>query len=532
MKDRILRMTFFITSLLTSVLQQFSSFARHTFWRAVSVRCRFLGAANDVESAAMKPRPFELAVLLLFLMISGYQLFVRPLIGISDNGDFYRLFQPAGLQEMPTERLDKYFYYFNSQYRIVAKPSIPRYYRSSSVVPVYVARWLNTLLIDGQVFDIRVLGAIHLTAFLFGIYLILISSRQIGIKWRVLLAGLLLFFFTDPAYTAYFNSFYSEATALVCLVLIVGCAGVLIAGESSSWIVLGVFFAAAAMLVTAKPMYVPLAILLAPFGFYLSRLISLKRRFWFGGVLACALVPLAALYSMQTPKWLRQHVNYIAIFTELLKESPTPEQDLRDLGLNPEWARYADTTPFQQESPLLRDPAFTAEFTSGVSSTTVPRFFLTHPSRFFTRASLSAKGIFATRVSYAGYYEKSTGRPPQTKPPSPWSVVRSWLFPASIWLFIVYLASVGPALWFALRRRLNECDRGMLLLYCVLVGFGAMVFLVPVATMATMNPRFSSTFASSFDMNLILVIAGLSRAPWKRGSASVSTSQDVLELPS
>src|SRR5262245_409040 len=125
----------------------------------------------------MLPKRFELSVLLLFASIIGYQLFVGPLLGIADNGDFPRLLHPAGLVERPTEYWDRYFHYFNSRYSIAPWPGRLPDYKSSSLLFVWLARLLNTGLVDDAVFDVRVLSALYLLCFVFGIYLILVSSR-------------------------------------------------------------------------------------------------------------------------------------------------------------------------------------------------------------------------------------------------------------------------------------------------------------------------------------------------------------------
>ncbi|HLG14850.1 MAG TPA: hypothetical protein VJH03_10165 [Blastocatellia bacterium] len=482
-----------------------------------------------LESAAMKPRRFELAVLLLFSVIIGYQLFVPPLLGMADNGDFARLFRQSGLLAMPAEYDGKFFRYFNSRYVIVARPG-PGGYKSSSVLPVRAARWFNIHFIDNQVFDVRVLGALHLAAFLFGVYLILMSSRKLPMRWRIPLAALLLLMFTDPVYAAYFNSFYSEATGLVCLVMIAGCSVVLIAGESRRAILLVGYFIAVAILVTAKPMYTPFALIFGPLGVYLSKLISLKHRYWLSGILACALLPLAAAYYIQTPNWLRQNVNYIAIFTVLLKDSPTAEQDLRDLELDPEWIRYAGTTPYQKDSPASNDAGFRAEFTDRVGTLTVPKFLLTHPARFYSVASQAARKSLTTRSPY-GYYEASSGKPPYAKPRAPWSDARSWLFPASIWLLVVYFSTGAVALGLGILRKLSDIQRGLLLLYSVLVAFGAIGFFVPVLTMASIEDRYSTTFASAFDMSVLLVIGGLLGCRWKRSQLAAPQPEPLSPSP-
>jgi len=460
----------------------------------------------------MRPRRFEIAVLVLFLAIISYQLFVPPLIGLADNGDFARLVHPAGLREIPTTYSDKYFQYFNSRYSIAPWPEGVPGYKSSSLLFVGLARFLNMTLIAAAVFDVRVLGAVYLLCFLFGMYLILVSSRRLKPRWRIALAAVLLLMFTDPAYTAYFNSFYSEPTALVCLLLIIGCSLLLIAGQTASWIALTGYFIAAATLITAKPMYVPFTLLFVPYGLYLSRLVAMKSRDWLSGVMACALLLLAIWYHAHTPGWVRSNAHYIAVFTVLLKESSAPEHDARELGLKAEWLRYAGTTPYQRGSPAA-DARFTAEFTGHVSLLTIPKFFLRHPGRFYELVSRSAKHVSTVRLAYVGYYEKKAGKTPRAQPPGLWSDARKWFLPGSIWFLGVFFGSGPVALVMGIRKHLGEPQRGLLLLYGLLTAFSAIVFFVPALTTAAFDERYSITFASAFDVALILAVGALLRWP-------------------
>src|ERR1700730_2597309 len=459
-------------------------------------------------SAAMKPGRFEIVALLLFVAIIGYQLFVPPLIGLADNGDFQRVFYPAGLREMPGPYYDKYFHYFNSRYLITPDQTRAEY-QSSSILFARVARRLNILFVDKHIFDIRMLASVYLVTYLFGIYLILVSSRRMRLRWRIPLAALLLFIFTDIAYTAYFNSFYCEPTALVCLVIIIGCSLVLITGQSRGLIALIAYFISAAILITAKPMYVPFTLLFAAFGIYLSRLISMRHRYWFSGILAIALIPLGIWAYSQTPALLRLNSNYIAIFTELLKESPTPKQDLLDLGLNPDWIQYAGSSPYGHDSPLISDPSFRTEFMQRVDSLTFPKFLLAHPAQFYRMVSSNAEYIPTTLVPYSGYYEKEVGKPPLTKPPSPWTQVRRWILPAHPWFLITYFAFGLFAMLIGIFKQLPEPWRGLLLLCGLLTAISAIEFVVPIVTMGGNDPRYLGIFDLAFDTILILAIGSL-----------------------
>ena len=454
----------------------------------------------------MKPGRFEIVVLTLFLAVVVYQLFLPPLIGIADNGDFPRLRYPNGLSKIPSEDQEQRFNYIYSKFAIVPEPNVGIYYfHTSSHLFVGAARWLNVLLINREVFDIRVLAALYLLCFLLGFYLILIFSRRFAFHWRCLLAAALIGIYTDTAYTAYFNSFYSEPTGLAALILIVGCSLVLMTRQSGIPALAG-YFAATGLMITAKPMYVPFAALLVPFGIYLTGFVSLKYRYLWTGAISVALLLLGSGYQAITPEWLRMKASYIAIFGELLPHSPNPDSDLLALNLRPEWKRYIGTSPYDADGPVETDAAFRSDFTNRVRTLTIPFFLLARPLQLYRVASSIAPQLVTTLPDYAGYYEQSSGKPPRSKPVAPWSSIRARIFPASLWLVMLYFVSGAVAFGFSLRKSEDEFMRGILLLYTLLVGLAAIIFLVPIVTMASIDTRYSITFVSAFDLCLVIAV--------------------------
>jgi hypothetical protein len=251
-------------------------------------------------------------------------------------------------------------------------------------------------------------------------------------------------------------------------------------------------------------MYVPFAGLFVPFGIYLTRFVSFKFRYGFIGTLSCLLVLLAVGYHLITPEWLRMKASYIAIFSILLPDSPNPESDILALNLKPEWIRFIGTTPYDADGPVETDAEFRKEFTSRVRTITIPKFLLQRPAQLYKVASEIAPQLVTTLPAYAGYYEESSEKPPRAKPPAPWSRIRARLFPASLWLLILYFVSGVVAFGMSFRSQLKEFMRGTLLLYSLLVAFGAIIFLLPIVTMAWIDTRYSITFVSAFDLAAIL----------------------------
>jgi len=373
---------------------------------------------------------------------------------------------------------------------------------------------LNEHFIDREIFDVRLLGVVYLTCFLLGIYLLLRATREWQFKWRCLLAGSLLVMFTDAAYSAYYNSFYSEPTALIALPLIVGCAALLIYRRKAAPVWLTVYFIAATILVTAKPMYVPYAVILIPFGIFLARIGAFRFRYVLAVALSCGLLALTVWYQGFTPEWLRMKASYIAIFGTLLQNSADPVADAAALNLKPEWIRYIGSTPYDVDSPAVVDPVFRQDFTRRVRSATIPKFLLTHPAALYRVAADIAPQMVITEPDYAGYYEESSGRGAQAKPVALWSTIRAHLFPARLWLLILYFGSGLAAFAVALRRKTLEFGRALLLLYSLLVAFAAITYAVPLFVMASIDTRYSAPFVQAFDFSLILAVG---MVLWKLG---------------
>src|SRR6185503_11921465 len=301
---------------------------------------------------SLKPTRFEIAILLVAAGIIAYQIFVPPVIGLADTGDFERLFPQTGLEHISREYDQKYFLHFSSKYNIAPRTSGVGWYKSSSSLTMRAARWLSIRAGADRIFDIRILAALRTLILLFGLWLVLAASRSLRTSLRIILAAVLILIFTDVGYVAYFNSFYSEPTALCFLAVGIGAGVVLIGKRSSSLLFLIGYFLAAAMVVTSKPMYVPLSPILGLFGIYLSGRVGHPWSLRLAAVSALGLCCIAAGYYYRTPRVLKVQMAYIGIFMDLLPNSRTPREDLAALGLNPDFAAFSGTTPYQADSPL------------------------------------------------------------------------------------------------------------------------------------------------------------------------------------
>lgn len=470
----------------------------------------------------MKPTRFEVGVLVLIAAACIYQNFVPPLIGLADSGDFERVLPQAGLAHSKIAYDDKYFRFFNHEYAIVARTPLPGQYLTSSYFLIRAARWLSIASGRHEYFDMRVLAAIRLILMLLGIWLILIAARSLTPALRIVLAGLLILMFTDVGYVAYFNSFYSEAAALCFLLIAIGSALNLIGRRSSSPLLLAGYFSSVAFVETSKPQYVPLAPLFALFGIYLANYMKMRRRFWFAAGMALVLCGLTGWYYRKTPQVLRAQVAYLGIFSDLLPNSATPEQDLAEIGLKPEWAAYSGTTPYQEDT-LLNTIEGQASFAKNITSYTLVRFYAAHPKRLFLLCERCVRHVFTDRIARLGYYEAETGFPPTTQGYGLWSTIRETLFPRSLIFVGMFIASGVPAFVLA-RKSKTETMRSMYLLYVLLVLIALVQFFVASLAQGEMDlAKHLFMFNLAFDACLILAVLRIvdllqHRARWSTAS--------------
>jgi hypothetical protein len=461
-----------------------------------------------------KPDLVEGFSLLSVAVAAGYLLFVPPITGMADNGDFSRFLQIAGLEHVHTEYADRYFLYANSTYNITSPDAADSDYRSSTELIVRVARWINIGLIDGQVFDIRILGALYLALFLFALYLALVASRALKLSARILLVSFIVLMLTDAGHVAYFNSFYCEPMALTSLLLAVGCGLLFVTRQSASRLLLVGYFIAAAILVTSKPVNATLALPLGLFGLYLSGLIRPGHRYRPGIAMACALCVLAVWYQGMTPQWLRRNTNYIGIFLDLLPNSEMPERDLLTLGLDPNWIRYSGINPYSHESPLNKQ-SFRAEFEARVNLATTTGFYLLRPERLFSLTERCARHILITRVDHLGYYDKDSGRPPRSQPSAPWSDIRDIVFPKNLWFLAGFFLFGGAATTAGAIKGRN--NRGLFLLCGALLAVAAIQFIAPTLMMGEPDlARHLYLFNVVFDLSLIVFLVSLFKLGMER----------------
>ncbi len=382
------------------------------------------------------------------------------MVGLANNGDFTRMANWGALDYVETNSDDIYFNWVNREYKFIANPATTMgKWPSSEIGFVKVAATLWHYLVSNQLFDLRMLGVIHILAFLLSF---LILMRGVGarvsflffVPWFVLI-------FCDLSYTIYFNSFYMEPASLIFLLAMAGSGLYLLKHKQESMrrpeaiSALLLFGACALLLISVKTQNVIFAPMIAFFGL---RLLQLNHdRLW--RITALAIVASVSLLAMAeyalTPPGLKNSSKYNAVFLGALLGSPDPRRDLRDLGVSEEYYPLAGTNFYQPGLPMdIRSREFDDGYYQKIGFLKILFFYLKRPERFLLRIQDSLDRGYVPRPEYAGNFEKASGEKPreQSRRWNLWGLFKKHYFPKSVWFFAAYLIATAGMIFVAWRR--------------------------------------------------------------------------------
>jgi len=379
---------------------------------AERLRGRAASALQGRAAIALQGRAASVAAVLAAAVLVSAQLFVPPIVGLANNGDFGRMMEYAGVRYLPgTTPEQMYFRNIQREFELVRPVRSGTGYLSSEAAVALAGRLAGQALSRDGLFDLRALGAVHALVLLAAIALLTGAARNRPPPVRWLAAVLVVFFFTDVGYVAPLNSFYSQAGSLLFLLLTLGIAaeGIARGGLGGGW--LAAYFFAALLFVGSKPQEALQAPLLALLGWRLAAAdpsagtrragAGRRRTAWAAG----ALCVFGIWYYGKTPqRAIKDVALFHTMFLEILPKSPDPGADLRALGLDPRLARYSGMNAYLPEAPI-DDPAFRAAFYDRFHVRDVVLFYVERPARLFERVREGAQQAFMLRTPRLGNFE-------------------------------------------------------------------------------------------------------------------------------
>jgi hypothetical protein len=406
-------------------------------------------------------------------IILSWQLFVPPIVGLADQGDFTRMIGRFGYGAV-----DK-----SAEYAFLARKYVPdpnarlRVYEqvSSEYIFVEAAVLLNKVMSRDGSLDITIIGLVHMLAFLYAFYRLLLATgplRSWPLIWILALLAL-----TDVGYVAYWNSFYAEPASCIFFILLLAesievCRTQEISNaQAIRWALWAVLF------VMAKPQNAPLGVLLALFVCRLRAwgISTSAGRIAIGSSLA--VVAAVVFITVTSPVANMWSSTYDEVFMAILPESKTPAQDAQALGLTPDWLKYSGTGAWTQGTNLY-EAVKSGVIGKTITHGSIARFYLLRPARIWRHAKRVLPVAFSLRPDTCGNFERGAGFPPGAKSQTfdAWSGFHEHVLEACGKLILIALLLcpiICVVAWLrAARDRRRSIEFFALLGICSLLSFG------------------------------------------------------------
>lgn len=424
-----------------------------------------------------------IAVLAAAGVILVYQLFIPPIVGLADQGDFIRTIGRFGYGPQHHGALE--YVYVEPKY--IPDP----HYRSpgweqanSEYLFVAAALLVNKVVSKDGTLDITVAGLVHAIAFLAAFTRLLWVTRNL--KGRALIWIGALIVLTDAGYAIYWNSFYAEPASCIFFLLLLAetvqftCSGKLTPALILRWSLWSILW------VLAKPQNAPLGLILAVFTLRLAWWVRPPWARIIPVTASCSLVACAIFNVTAMPTYGRMANTYGMIFSGILGDSKSPASDLEALGLNPGLAKYAGTGAWSAGTHYP-EMAASGEMRS-VSTFTIVRFYLARPARLWRRLHQRLPMITFLRYWY-GNFEPSAGYPPATLSQAfnLWSAIHEHVLPIfNKWIVLALAGWPFVAAWRWKRAR-DAFQRRRIEISALL----------PICCLAAL---FSAVFGDAFDL--------------------------------
>lgn len=427
----------------------------------------------------------ETVILVIIGIILLNTLFIYPIIGRYNNGDFDRLMVYGGLNEMGRNYHEIYDGFMHAKY-LVTDPGVflPFYWDWVSEAVLVKLAVVLFLIVNGfrsNIFDIRYLSFFYCAAFLLGIFLVLRYNRFS--KVTKLLSGVfIILFFTSTCYIAYFNSFYGEAGTIIFFFLTIGTYLRLITMSRPRIRDFIYFFIASGGFLTAKSQNLPLFIfMLTIYGSLYVCYSELRygREILIGSVFVFAFCFISYFSLTNT---IKENNLFQSVFCGVLQQSKTPEKDLTELGLNKKFVIFNGHSFYNKDKgldPLGKD--MMKEFYPKISNWKILGFYLSHPDRMWEKIEDSANNAYAFNKPGNWNFEKNQKDSKKLVNNFRIELIDKFqAFHHNVYVFIVFsIMYFGVSLFYLITSKKRDIKLLNLMMIFILVA-GASQFVLPI----------------------------------------------------
>lgn len=416
-------------------------------------------------------RLIETIFVVILAGILLYSLFLDPIIGKCDNGDFGRMYGMGGL-ENTGKTYDQIFDKAVHRFYGVNKFALLQPWGENWVFGVLISKICVVLTLPitteiNQLFNLSYQTIVYAVLFVIGM-LEIIKYHKISKPIKVVLGIYIILFFTDFNYIAYFNSFFGEAATIVFMFLFIGTMLNLIAREKPKmWHVI-VFFVCSAGFLTSKTQQLPLLIFMiliyAGIYYYYKEFRKLTL------IASLIIINLCGAVYISIGNYTNMNNMYQAVFNGIIDGSKTPEKDLDELGIDNKYAYLRNYGFYSKDIPI--DPVgetIQNDVYNKMSSMKVLAFYLKHIDRMWDKIEFSAN--YAYKFDYANSTNFEKGKDWSGKLVNTFRVHLAKQAPGihkNIYVFLVFSVFYFIiALWYLIKDKRRESK--LLSLLCIFI---------------------------------------------------------------
>jgi hypothetical protein len=367
-----------------------------------------------LKKKIIKHTNYPLISFLLVIIIGSITLFCNPVIGMADDGDFYRIINSNGVYELNSNAPDLYNGYFYKYYGIYKyNNDNQQTYISTQGIFIKAAIFINRIFNKNYIFDIRFMSWMFLLAEAIGIYLIVkvLINNIVNEKYKIIITLITIVIFCDTGYLAYYNSFYGEAVNISFFLLSIGIVLNMIEFDKFNKFNILMFGISSFIFFGAKQQLAPVGILIA----ILILRIGFKRKEKLFKGLTLVLTVGFILSSILFYKAINGTFEYINLYHAMnrgvLLYEDNPDEVMKYFNLSEQYSLLKDTTFYDNVTMVnLEDSKLIEDYYKKFTTAKIVSYYITHPKAFFKILKISFDNAYSIRPNTMGNYEKSANK--------------------------------------------------------------------------------------------------------------------------
>ncbi|ABR36349.1 MULTISPECIES: hypothetical protein [Clostridium] len=460
---------------------------------------------------------YPLAAFFLVIIIGIFTLFIKPIIGMADNGDFYRVISSNGVYELNPNDSDLYNGYFYRHYGIYKyNNDIEKNFISTQGIFIKIAVYISQMINKNFILDIRFMSWMFLFVEAIGIYLIVkvLINQVTEEKHKLIITLVTIFIFCDTTYLAYYNSFYGEAINISFFLLSIGILLNMAEFNKFSKLNILLFGISSFIFLGSKQQLSPVGILIAVLCLRIGFKNKEKLFKGLSMVLAIGFVISSILFYKQITGDFQYINGYHAMNRGILLYEEDPDEVMKFFNLNEQYSLLKDTTFYDDVTLVnLYDKQLIEDYYKKFTTTKIISYYITNPRAFFKMLKIAFDNGYSIRPNAMGNYEKSENKEFGAKSYffALYSTVKEKVFTGNIVLSIIVIIGYcySSAVRYIKARKIN-CDTMIFkeeaYFYIFLVGISQIIISVIGAGDADLA-KHVFMYNMSFDLILIYFIS-------------------------